>query len=155
MFDVGGGELLFILLAIVLLFGPKKLPELAKSFGKGMAQLRKAQTEFQRNLNSLQEEIESTVNEPVQQVRSLLEEGDDLPSAREDKPVNDGVMPLGEYTDASASAIDSMNIVQSEALPEVQHLTPIRIQPAEGAIARNAAATQNDNNDIPSSKNPA
>jgi sec-independent protein translocase protein TatA len=63
MFDVGGGELLLILMAVLLLFGPSKLPELARSFGKGMAQFRRAQTEFQRNLNSISEEIESTVQD--------------------------------------------------------------------------------------------
>lgn len=70
MFDVGGGELLLILMAVLLLFGPSKLPELARSFGKGMAQFRRAQTEFQRNLNSISGEIESTIQDPPAQTLS-------------------------------------------------------------------------------------
>lgn len=61
MFDVGGGELLLIVIAILLLFGPEKLPELARSFGKGMSHLRKAQTEFQRNLNAMADEVDEIV----------------------------------------------------------------------------------------------
>ncbi len=58
MFDVGGPELIMILLAIVVLFGPKKLPELARSFGKGMAHVRRAQNEFRRNMNDIAHDIE-------------------------------------------------------------------------------------------------
>jgi len=28
MFDIGGGELIVIILAVILLFGPKKIPEI-------------------------------------------------------------------------------------------------------------------------------
>ena len=34
MFDIGGGELILILLAVLVLFGPKQLPELSRKFGK-------------------------------------------------------------------------------------------------------------------------
>ncbi|MCS6809489.1 MAG: twin-arginine translocase TatA/TatE family subunit [Bacteroidota bacterium] len=63
MFDVGGGEILLIALAILLLFGPEKLPELLRSFGRGMSHLRKAQTEFQRNLNAMADEIHEVVQQ--------------------------------------------------------------------------------------------
>jgi Tat protein translocase TatB subunit len=73
MFDVGGGELLLILIAILLLFGPSKLPELARSFGKGMAQIRRAQTEFQRNLNAISDEVEETVQDIQKEMKSVDE----------------------------------------------------------------------------------
>lgn len=51
MFGLGGQELLLILLIILLFFGPSKLPELARSFGKGMREFRKAQEELEREIN--------------------------------------------------------------------------------------------------------
>ncbi len=42
---VGPPEILIIFLVIVLLFGGKKLPELAKGLGKGIREFKKAQTE--------------------------------------------------------------------------------------------------------------
>jgi sec-independent protein translocase protein TatA len=45
MFGLGGGEILLIFLAIVLLFGANKLPELAKGLGKGIKEFKKAQNE--------------------------------------------------------------------------------------------------------------
>ena len=57
MFDVGGGELLLIVLAILLLFGPKKLPEVAQTIGKGMRKVKQAQAQFQSQLSEIQKEI--------------------------------------------------------------------------------------------------
>lgn len=52
MFDLGGGELLLILVAVLILFGPKKLPELAQGLGKGLRQFRQAQREFTDQINT-------------------------------------------------------------------------------------------------------
>ncbi len=57
MFDVGGGELLLIILAVLLLFGPKHLPELSRTLGKGWRQLQKAQEELRQQLRELSAEI--------------------------------------------------------------------------------------------------
>jgi len=50
----GGIEIGFLLFLAYLLFGPKKLPEIARTLGKGMAELRRASNELKR---SLEEEI--------------------------------------------------------------------------------------------------
>ncbi|HEY8933321.1 MAG TPA: twin-arginine translocase TatA/TatE family subunit [Rariglobus sp.] len=44
-FGLGGAELLLILAIVVLLFGAKKLPELAKGLGKSVKEFKKASTE--------------------------------------------------------------------------------------------------------------
>ena len=45
---LGSTELLFILVIALIFFGPRKLPQLAKSMGKGLAEFRKASDDFKR-----------------------------------------------------------------------------------------------------------
>ena len=42
MFGVGAGEVLVILLVALIIFGPKRLPEIGKTVGKGLREFRKA-----------------------------------------------------------------------------------------------------------------
>ncbi len=66
MFDIGGGELLLILIAVLLLFGPRHLPELSRTLGKGWRQLQKAQEELRQQIRQLSAELaqESGPSEP-------------------------------------------------------------------------------------------
>jgi len=46
--SLGATELLFILAIALIFFGPRKLPQLARSMGKGLAEFRKASDDFKR-----------------------------------------------------------------------------------------------------------
>ena len=45
------GEVFFIMLLALILFGPKKLPELARTWGKFMAEFKRASNEFQGQIH--------------------------------------------------------------------------------------------------------
>jgi TatA/E family protein of Tat protein translocase len=51
-FGIGMPELLVILVVALLVLGPKKLPEIARSLGRGMAEFRRASNEFTRTLSA-------------------------------------------------------------------------------------------------------
>lgn len=46
--SLGSTELIFILIVALIFFGPRKLPQLARSMGKGLAEFRKASDDFKR-----------------------------------------------------------------------------------------------------------
>ena len=55
MFDIGFQELLIIFVVALLVFGPKKLPELAKTMGKWVAEIKRgvhiAKTQIEQEIN--------------------------------------------------------------------------------------------------------
>lgn len=49
---LGSTEVLVILLAILLLFGAKRIPELARGFGRGIREFKDATNEIKNDLNN-------------------------------------------------------------------------------------------------------
>ncbi|MDM1396323.1 Sec-independent protein translocase subunit TatA/TatB [Myroides odoratimimus] len=56
MFGIGGGEIFFIIIIILMLFGSDKVPEMARTFGKFMAQLKNATNDIKHEINKSAEE---------------------------------------------------------------------------------------------------
>ncbi len=73
--SVGMPELILIFVVALLVFGPKKLPELGKSLGRGLAEFKKASEDLKK---TIEDEIEQgkkeadVVKEHVGEVRQAL-----------------------------------------------------------------------------------
>ena len=65
---IGGPEMVVILIIALLIFGPRKLPELAKSLGKGLAELRRTSSDLKDTL-----EREITVEESKKKLEASPE----------------------------------------------------------------------------------
>ncbi len=70
---LGTQELILIFLAIILLFGASKLPELARSLGKSSGEFKKAQMEVEKEIQQLEEPVEKT-NEISQNILKLAKD---------------------------------------------------------------------------------
>ena len=49
---LGFTEIVFIFILALLIFGPKKLPEIGRTVGRGLAEFRKATTDLKRSINT-------------------------------------------------------------------------------------------------------
>ena len=67
MFDIGWSELLVIAVVAIVVVGPKDLPKLMRSFGHYAGKLRRAASDFQRQLEEAMRESE------VEEVRKAIE----------------------------------------------------------------------------------
>lgn len=73
MFGLGAGEIFVILFVILLFFGSKKIPDLARGLGKGIR-------EFKDAANNVQKEIKDSVKEVegAEDVKKMKESIDDI-----------------------------------------------------------------------------
>lgn len=62
---LGGPEVIAILVIIFLLFGAKKLPELARGLGKSLGEFKKAKKELEDELLTTKEDLEEAVKDDV------------------------------------------------------------------------------------------
>jgi sec-independent protein translocase protein TatA len=66
----GPSEWVLILVIVLVLFGAKKLPELARSLGQSMNEFRKAREDFDKELHAAGSEIKGAVQQPYQPVQN-------------------------------------------------------------------------------------
>ncbi len=64
----GMQEMIVIFLIVLLLFGAKKIPELARGVGKGMGEFKKAKTEFEREIKEGEKQGEKDWDESTKAV---------------------------------------------------------------------------------------
>ena len=58
---LGGPEMMVILLIVLLLFGAKKLPQLARGMGKSLGEFKKAKQEFEDEITRAEDEVKTEV----------------------------------------------------------------------------------------------
>ncbi|CAM1342683.1 Sec-independent protein translocase subunit TatA/TatB [Tenacibaculum amylolyticum] len=77
---ISGPEIFVILLIVIVVFGPSKLPEIARGLGKGMRQVKDATNEIKREINEsaqkqgLDTEIVSDINKEVNEVKDNIDD---------------------------------------------------------------------------------
>jgi sec-independent protein translocase protein TatA len=78
--SLGGGEVILILIFILMFFGSKNIPSLARGLGKGMREVKDAMSGVQSEINKGMYEIEKQtnvlkdgVNKPINEIANVVE----------------------------------------------------------------------------------
>jgi Tat protein translocase TatB subunit len=99
--SIGGGEVLLILALALLLFGPRKIPQISRTIGKTLAEFRKATTDLKLNLEREvdMESIRKTGDEikaARAELNSVARETAGMAEPSETREKNDATRPAGE-----------------------------------------------------------
>ena len=130
---VGVQEMIVIFLVALVLFGPKKLPELGKTIGKAITEFRRAQSELKSTFESHMRELEKE-NESIKEVtRSYTNEiynhYNEYDSSYHDS---------GTYTESPQLTAANPPTV-SEPAPQGAESTVSHEAPANGTVPRTVA----------------
>src|SRR3989440_6038224 len=79
--NLAGPDLIVILLIILVLFGAKKLPELARGMGQAVKEFQKAKDEFSDELHKAGKSDTDTANSDVKPAQSTVARSENKPSA--------------------------------------------------------------------------
>ncbi len=122
---LGGQEMIFICLLALLLFGPKKLPELGRMLGKGLTEFRRAKNELKTTFESHMQELEREARVEEQSKKPSTAQAQDTQYSSATYPY-----PYDEYGRQDSStptepalsspdygSIKSETAVQSERVP--------------------------------------
>ena len=122
--SLGIPELLFIFGLALLVFGPKRLPEVGRALGRGMAELRKASNDLKRTINAEMIEQEMREHDPRRMVRDSLRDVKDSLTVDLSEPA--------PKSDSSSTAADGGNKTD-QADPGAPDEPPRSV---EGSVAR-------------------
>ena len=95
--SIGMPELILIFVVALLVFGPKKLPELGKSLGKGLA-------EFKRASDELKKTIETEIEQGKAELNSVRENVASIPTSLASAPRPEPAVPPAPAAPAPPAA---------------------------------------------------
>ncbi len=112
---IGTWELVIIFLAVLLLFGGKKIPEIARGLGKGMREFKRAASDIQRelDLSNLEAEIKAPPKTPIPEKTG--EESEEKPKEENDtnsetkSPESESDIDLSHDPGPEAEAEEAVN----------------------------------------------
>jgi sec-independent protein translocase protein TatA len=83
---ISGAELVFVFFIILLVFGADRVPEIARTIGKGMRQVRNATQDIKDEIQKSAEKQGLDTDQIEQQIREVKDEVEDITGSIKRKP---------------------------------------------------------------------
>jgi sec-independent protein translocase protein TatB len=113
MFGIGIQEFGLILVVALLVFGPKRLPELARMLGRGMGEFRRASNDLRQSLAL--DDLEKDIRRDLNSAKSLLKP--DLMSSTKSDPAMERPAQAGDGLDAASTPVSEPAVASREKHP--------------------------------------
>ncbi|HEY8149970.1 MAG TPA: twin-arginine translocase TatA/TatE family subunit [Vicinamibacteria bacterium] len=132
---LGGPEIILILVVALIVFGPRRLPEIGKSMGKMLAEFRKASNDFKRTIEDELEAEKTKESQPAP-----------IPAPEATPPVSDvgatdsttaAVPEAAAPPEVAAAPVPTFEGADASGTPESE---PRVERPAEPVVSRDRSA---------------
>lgn len=111
-FDLGSGEIILILLVLFVVLGPQRLPEVARTLGKTINEMKRASAGFKNEINKEVQRIERETR-----YNEFLEQRNTQPKPVDQTiPMTDDGILLAESTDIKDEEITDKKIVADKQI---------------------------------------
>lgn len=146
MFDIGFSELVLIALLALLVLGPKRLPEVARTAGRWLGQLRRFMTDvkqdFDRELRTAELDELRKLKQELNDTRRLMEESSQqiFRDISNDLETSATIAPPAEATTTAATARETPAIEAPSAPPDSE---PTGTETTPRPTRRRAASKKN------------
>jgi sec-independent protein translocase protein TatA len=156
--SLGTQEMILIFILALLVFGPKKLPELGRTVARAMGEFRRASSElrstFEREMNSLERDNGSM--KELNELRDVTREFQNEITNYDDSSYYDYGESTPQLTDSTATSSSTVSAsapqgaeqttvvetpadIAAEAIPETP--SPLVVKAAEGTVSQNSVAS--------------
>ena len=129
--DIGGSELMLIMVVILIFFGANKIPELARGLGKGIREFKDASTEIRREFEQSGQPAPPNYNQPNPYAEQPQHQSTPLPAA----PIAETGSGFDPWAAPVASASHAPEHQAEENTPPVAYALPPNLAP-EGTQPR-------------------
>ncbi len=127
-FDFGSGEIFLIVLAIFLVFGPGKIPELARGLGKFINEIKRASEDVKQEINREADRLER--EKKLEKYQSEMAQKETVTNEKETAEDS-----ASEETGSSQKATSVANEDVKPTSEEAEESETIRIKPAENTVS--------------------
>ena len=119
--QLGFPEMMFIFILALILFGPKKLPEIGRQIGKGLAEFKRASREFQSQIEDevrkleLETDLKNTIEPPISLSNTVASPPPALTVGSSAPPVESAVASASTAEVAAAASEPDYTVTHSSS----------------------------------------
>lgn len=135
MFGIGMPEMILILAIALIVLGPKKLPDLAKSLGRAMREFKKATSDFKesievdtdfKDVKKTFDDVDTELRESIDVTRSLDSEA----ASSDESKIDESEWNEGELDESESASSDEGELDESKPNSELNAVEPDESAPA-------------------------
>jgi sec-independent protein translocase protein TatB len=116
--NLGFPEMLFLFLLALIIFGPKKLPEIGRQVGKALSEFKRASNEFKSQIESEMRQIE--IDETVRKEKESIAKALESPAGTVRTAAEDAKKPEPESEPAKAVEAEYPNLYRDDPYPPAE-----------------------------------